>query len=137
VANKLDPRHTTRAFYQYIFAVDPSVFGVEHDVCCAALEAEGVPAEVGYAAMHHYDLFQPRSSRLAVPNAFPERFDFSRMDFPVAERACEHEAVWLDESAFRAGPGGIDDAVAAIRKIQRYAGELAKAAEELRSQYGK
>ena len=26
-----DPRHTSRAFYQYIFAIDPAVFGNTHD----------------------------------------------------------------------------------------------------------
>ena len=43
---------------------------------------------------------------------------------PKATRACEHEAVWLDEAVFRAGPKGVDDAVAAIKKIQRNAKEL-------------
>jgi dTDP-4-amino-4,6-dideoxygalactose transaminase len=132
-----DPRHTTRSFYRYIFVIDPQVFGVEHDVLCAALDAEGVDCWVGYEAMHHYSLFQPRNSRLAVPNAFPEYFDFSKMSFPVAERACEHEAVWLDEAVFRSGRQGVDDAVAAIKKIQKNARELAKAAEELRKQFGK
>jgi L-glutamine:2-deoxy-scyllo-inosose/3-amino-2,3-dideoxy-scyllo-inosose aminotransferase len=125
-----DPRHTTRSFYMYIFAIDPAVFGVDHDVCCAALEAEGIPAEVGYQAMHHYDLFQPGNSRLSVPNAFPERFDFDRMSFPVAEQACEHEAVWLEESVFRASPRGVDDVVAALKKIQKNARELDQAAWE-------
>ena len=123
-----DPRHTTRSFYQYIFAVDPSVYGVEHDVLCAALEAEGVIAEVGYQAMHHYPLFQPRNSKLAVPNAFPERFNFSKMSFPEAERACEREAVTLDEATFRAGREGVDDVVTALKKIQNNARELKQAA---------
>jgi hypothetical protein len=79
--------------------------------------------------MHHYSLFQPRNSKLAVPNAFPGRFDFEKMSFPVAERACEHEAVWLDESAFRAGPQGVDDVVAALKKIQKNALELDQAAQ--------
>lgn len=127
-----DPRHTTRSFYRYIFAMDPQVFGVGHEVVCAALQAEGVDCWVGYEAMHHYSLFQPRNSRLAVPSAFPERFAFERMHFPVAERACEHEAVWLDEAVFRAGRKGVEDAVAAMRKIQRNAEELAKAARRLR-----
>jgi dTDP-4-amino-4,6-dideoxygalactose transaminase len=124
-----DPRHTTRSFYQYIFAIEPTVFGAEHDAVCAALEAEGVIAEVGYQAMHHYSLFQPRNSKLAVPNAFPECFDFSRMNFPVAERACEHEAVTLDEATFRAGRQGVDDVVAALKKIQKNAQELSQAAQ--------
>ncbi len=124
-----DPRHTTRSFYRYMFAIDPKTFGVEHDVLCAALEAEGVECEPGYEPMHRYELFQPRNSRLAVPNAFPERFDFDKMHFPVAEQACGHEAVWLDESVFRAGRQGVDDAVAALKKIQKNAGELDQAAQ--------
>ncbi len=133
---KREPRHTTRSFYRYVFAIDPKIFGVEHDVACAALLAEGVECETGYEAMHHYELFQPRNSRLAIPNAFPERFDFEKMHFPVAELACEHEAVWLDESIFRAGRKGVDDAVAALKKIQKNAAELAQAADELRKRFG-
>ena len=104
---------------------------------CGALDAEGVDCWVGYQAMHNYDLFQPQKSKLAVPNAFPEYFDFTKMNLPTATRACEHEAVWLDESIFRAGPKGVDDAVAAIKKIQRNAEELSKAAEELKKKHGR
>ncbi|MGE5463088.1 MAG: hypothetical protein ACM3PS_07025, partial [Syntrophothermus sp.] len=71
------------------------------------------------------------------PNAFPEYFDFQKMRLPAAERACEHEAVWLDENVFRCGPKGVDDAVAAIKKIQRNAKELNAAAQELREKYGR
>jgi dTDP-4-amino-4,6-dideoxygalactose transaminase len=128
---KRDMRHTTRSFYRYIFAVRPEVFGAGHDLVCAALQAEGVPCWVGYEAMHRYDLFQPGLSRLAVPRAFPERFRFDQMHLPEAERACQHEAVWLDECIFRAGRQGVDDAVAAIRKIQAHAAELTRAGSEL------
>jgi hypothetical protein len=82
-------------------------------------------------------LFQPQKSNLAVSKAFPEYFDFKNMNLPVATRACEHEAVWLDESIFRAGSKGVDDAVAAIKKIQRNAEELNAAADELRKKHGK
>ena len=132
---KRDSRHTTRSFYRYIFAIDPQVFGVEHDVLCAALDAEGVDCWVGYEAMHNYTLFQPQKSKLAVPNAFPAYFNFKEMDLPEATRACEHEAVWLNESVFRTGPKGVDDAVAAIKKVQENAKELAEAAKKLREQY--
>jgi len=134
---KRDPRHTTRSFYRYMFAIDPEDFSVEHDVLCAALDAEGVGCWVGYEAMHNYTLFQPQKSKLAVPSVFPEYFDFEEMDLPEATRACEHEAVWLDEAVFRAGPKGVDDAVSAIKKIQENANDLAKAAQKLREQYGK
>ena len=134
---KRDPRHTTRSFYRYIFAIHPEQFGVEHDVLCAALDAEGVDCWVGYEAMQNYTLFQPQKSRLAVPSAFPEYFNFEQMDLPEATRACEHEAVWLGEAVFRSGPRGVDDAVSAIRKIQENAKELSEAAQKLREQYGR
>jgi L-glutamine:2-deoxy-scyllo-inosose/3-amino-2,3-dideoxy-scyllo-inosose aminotransferase len=123
---KRDERHTTRSFYAYIFAIDPQEFGLEHDVLCAAMEAEGIMCETGYPAMHNYELFQPQHSRLAVPNAFPEYFNFKEMRLPEATRASEHEAVWLDESVFRAGPQGVDEVITALKKVQRNAGELKK-----------
>lgn len=126
-----DPRHTTRSFYRYIFAIDPEIFGAGHDVVCMALAAEGIPCWVGYPPMHRYDLFQPGLSRLPVPSAFPEYFDFERMRFPEAERACLREAVWLDECVFRAGRQGIDDAVAALRKIQAHADDLRRIEAEI------
>lgn len=126
-----DPRHTTRSFYRYIFAIDPQVFGAGHDVVCMALAAEGIPCWVGYEAMHHYELFQPGLSRLAVPGAFPERFVFDRMSLPEAERACEREAVWLDECIFRAGQQGVDDAVVALRKVQAHADDLRLIEEQI------
>lgn len=128
---KRDPRHTARACYRYIFAIDPDVFGLEHDVFCYALDREGIPCWVGYEAMHRYELFQPQLSRLPVPTAFPERFRFEDMHFPEAERACEREAVWLDENILRAGRRGVDDAVAAVRKIYDNRAELAEKVEEL------
>jgi dTDP-4-amino-4,6-dideoxygalactose transaminase len=128
-----DPRQTTRSFYRYILAIDPEVFGVEHDAVCYALDQEGIPCWVGYEAMHRYDLFQPLLSKLPVPTAFPEHFRFDQLHFPEAERACEREAVWLDESVFRAGRQGVDDAVAALRKIYDQRDELAAKADEWRA----
>lgn len=114
---KRDLRHTRRSFYRYIFAIDPQVFGAGHEVVCAALAAEGISCWQGYEAMHHNELFQPQRSKLAVPNAFPEYFQFDRMSFPISEQACEHEAVWLDENIFRGGRRSIDYTAAALKKL--------------------
>ncbi|MBN1261525.1 MAG: DegT/DnrJ/EryC1/StrS family aminotransferase [Anaerolineae bacterium] len=114
---KRELRHTTRSFYRYIFAMDPAVYGFTHEVLCDALEKEGIPAELGYPPMHRYDLFQPRLSRLPVPSAFPEFFDYDHLHLPEAERAGQREAVWLDECIFRAGRQGVDDVVKAIQKV--------------------
>ncbi|RME86417.1 MAG: DegT/DnrJ/EryC1/StrS family aminotransferase [Caldilineae bacterium] len=130
-----DPRHTTRSFYRYVLALDPDVFGAERDAVAYALIKEGIPAETGYPPMHRYDLFQPLLSQLPVACAFPERFRFEEMHFPVAERACLREALWFDECVFRAGPKGVEDAVAALAKIQRHAAELQDAADRLRREF--
>jgi hypothetical protein len=53
------------------------------------------------------------------------------------QRACEHEAVWLDEAIFRAGQKGVEDAVAVYKKIQRNAAELNKAGKELQENTSK
>jgi dTDP-4-amino-4,6-dideoxygalactose transaminase len=125
-----DPRHTTRSFYRYILAIESEVFGLEHDAVCYALDQEGIPCWVGYEAMHRYDLFQLQLSRLPVPSAFLERFRFDERQFPAAERVCEREAVWSDESVFRSGRQGVDDAVAALRKIYENRDSLATKIEE-------
>ena len=124
---KKDARHTRRSFYKYIFAIEPKVFGAKHDAVCLALYTEGIPCWTGYPAMHRYDLFQPQRSRLPVPSAFPQYFDFKAMSFPEAERASEHEAIWLDESVFRDEKQGIDDVVTAIAKVQANTTALAVA----------
>jgi L-glutamine:2-deoxy-scyllo-inosose/3-amino-2,3-dideoxy-scyllo-inosose aminotransferase len=121
---KRDARHTTRSFYQYIFAIDPMTFKAKHDIVCYALEKEGIPCDVGYQAMHHYELFQPKLSHLPVPSAFPAYFDFDKMSFPIAEHASEEEAIWLDESIFRAGQKGVDDVILALKKILANADDL-------------
>jgi hypothetical protein len=74
--------------------------------------------------MSRYDLFQPSLSRLPVAVEYADRLDPARMSFPVAEAAGLREAVYLDENVFRAGPQGVDDAIEALEKIQRHAGEL-------------
>ena len=124
----MDPRFTTPAFYRYVFAVDPEVFGLEHGLVTKALLAEGIPAWIGYEAMHRYTLFQPQTTKLPVPSAFPEYFRFDQMSFPEAERAAEREAIWLDERIFRAGTDGVDAVVTALLKIHAHADELARAA---------
>ena len=104
---------------------------MEHDLLVGALDAEGVECWTGYEAMNNYSLFQPQKSRLAVPNAFPEYFDFQNMRLPAAERACEHEAVWLDENVFRAGQKGVDDSYAACANCVVPKPETVEQAEQL------
>jgi dTDP-4-amino-4,6-dideoxygalactose transaminase len=120
-----DPRITRWSFYNYIFAIDPDAFaGASNELVAAALEAEGVPAEVQYPPMSRYELFQPALSRLPVAVEHAERLDPARMRFPVAEAAGLRESIYLMENTFRAGRRGIEDAVEALAKVQAHASEL-------------
>jgi dTDP-4-amino-4,6-dideoxygalactose transaminase len=120
-----DGRITRWSFYNYIFAIDPEMFaGATNEVVAAALEAEGVPAEVQYPPMSRYDLFDPSLSRLPVAVEFADRLDPAKMSFPVAEAAGERESIYLMESTFRAGREGIEHLVEALAKVQKSAHEL-------------
>jgi dTDP-4-amino-4,6-dideoxygalactose transaminase len=120
-----DERITRWSFYNYVFAIEPDAFaGRTNEVVCAAMEAEGIPAEVQYPPMSRYELFQPSLSRLPVAVEYADRLDPSAMSFPVAEAAGLRESVYLMESVFRDGSKGIEDAVEALAKIQRHAEEL-------------
>lgn len=136
---KRDLRLTRRSLYRYVFNIDPTHFQCEHEVFCYALEAEGIPADTGYPAMNRYDLFQPGLSKLPVPSAFPEYFDFDRMSFPVTERASQTESIWLKESIFRSGEEGVDDLIKALHKLAENQNELAKLSnirQEMIEKYG-
>lgn len=120
-----DERITRWSFYNYLFAIEPDEFdGATNEAVAAALEAEGVPAEVQYPSMNRYELFQPSLSRLPVAIEFADRLDPSKMHFPVAEDAGQRRSIYLQENAFRAGQEGVEAVVEAIAKVQKHAGEL-------------
>jgi dTDP-4-amino-4,6-dideoxygalactose transaminase len=122
-----DERVTRWSFYNYILAIEPEMFaGATNEVVCAAMEAEGIPAEVQYPSMNRYELFQPSLSRLPVAVEFADRLDMQALSFPVAEAAGQRESVYFMENVFRDGDRGIGDAVEALAKIQRHADELTK-----------
>src|SRR4029077_3269877 len=77
-----DPRITRWSFYNYLLAIDPESFaGRTNGVVCAAMEAEGIPAEVQYPSMNRYELFQPSLSRLPVAVEHADRLDPATMSF--------------------------------------------------------
>jgi dTDP-4-amino-4,6-dideoxygalactose transaminase len=124
----VDSRVTRWSFYNYILAIDPDSFaGRTNEIVCAALESEGIPAEVQYPPMSRYELFQPALSRLPVCVEYADRLDPQKMSFPVAEKAGLRESVYFMENVFRDGARGIEDAVEALAKVQRHADELPQA----------
>ena len=119
-----DLRLTQRSFYRYIFNIDPVFFQCKNDVFCYALRKEGIPVDVGYPPMHQYDLFQPQISKLPVPSAFPEYFQFNKMSFPITQQASHESAIWMSESIFRAKKEDIDDLTRSLQKIAENRNEI-------------
>jgi len=117
---KRDMRLTRRSFYRYIIKIDTEYFGCNNETFCQVMKAEGIPVDTGYPPMNKYELFQPGLSKLPVPSAFPEYFDFESMSFPVAERARWKESVWMGESIFRSGEKGVDDLIAGLNKLVKH-----------------
>ena len=123
-----DDRITRWSFYNYVLKMDPDAFGGRpNEVVCAAMEAEGIQAEVQYPPMNHYELFQPSLSRLPVAVEYTDRLDPTRMSFPVAEAAGLRESIYFMETTFRDGERGVQDAADALAKIQTNAAELPEA----------
>jgi dTDP-4-amino-4,6-dideoxygalactose transaminase len=121
----VDARVTRWSFYNYVLKIDPDAFaGRTNGVVCAAMEAEGIEAEVQYPSMNRYELFQPSLSRLPVAVEHADRLDPATMSFPVAEAAGQRESVYFMETTFRDGEQGVSDAAAALAKIQANAAEL-------------
>jgi dTDP-4-amino-4,6-dideoxygalactose transaminase len=120
-----DDRITRWSFYNYLLKMDPASFaGRPNGIVCAAMEAEGIQAEVQYPPMNHYELFQPSLSRLPVAVEYAAQLDPTRMSFPVAEAAGLRESIYFMETTFRDGERGVQDAADALAKIQANAEEL-------------
>ncbi len=127
---KRDPRQNKRSLYRYIFNIDTEYYGCKNDTFSYAMTYEGIPMDTGYPPMHRYELFQPQVSRLPVPMAFPEYFNFKEMSFPVTEKAAEVESVWISESIFRSGKEGVDSLVAGLQKLQKNRDKLPQLARD-------
>jgi len=122
---EIDQRITRRSFYRYIVCISPEAFGgADNDLVCDALDEEGIGTWVGYPSLTRDLLFQPWLSRLPVAVEHADRLRPEAWHCPVAERAGGVETVYLDENVFRAGRDGVDDAVAAILKLQAGASQL-------------
>ena len=116
-----DPRVTRNPHYMYIFRYDPTEFGgLSRQQFVDALIAEGVPAFVGFLAIHRTPVFANRTfgPRWRVDD--PRLPDYQQVDCPHAE-AIGEQTVWLPHRVLLGDQEDLDEIVAAIQKIRNHA----------------
>lgn len=108
---------TLHGYHIYIFKYDASKFGgLPKSEFAAMLAAEGVPSFKGYPhPLYKQPLFQ---NKTFMCYAIPDTADYSRTHCPVAEQACDTDAVWILQHAMLGEKEDMEAFANAILKIQ-------------------
>jgi dTDP-4-amino-4,6-dideoxygalactose transaminase len=105
-----DPQITRHAYHLYIFKLNAEISGKTNKRdFCRKLNAEGIPTHEGYV---------PLNKNGAILEEIRKRTGESRMySCPVAERACEKEALWFPQNVLLGDEQDMHDIAQAIRKV--------------------
>ncbi len=121
---------TRSAHHLFMFRYDPEKFsGLTRARFLAALTAEGIPCSGGYSPLNTesfiQNAFKTRSyQRVYAADVLVGWADRTRC--PANDQLCD-EAVWFTQNMLLGSRADMDDIVAALKKIQTHAAELAKA----------
>ena len=123
---KLDERCTRSGHYAYIFHVDSKQFaGISTGRFIEAMNAEGIPNQASYPPLHELHVFRNNEYRKCLgAQQAREEHGFLKQAFPNTQRAA-WETVWIPQPALLGDEQDIEEIVAAIRKLQQNAKELA------------
>jgi dTDP-4-amino-4,6-dideoxygalactose transaminase len=105
-----DPQVTRHAYHLYIFKMHGDIAEKlgKRDIC-QKLNAEGIPVHEGYVALNQNH---------AISDAIYKLTGTARIDScPIAERACEKEAMWLAQNVLLGNEQDMEDIANAIRKV--------------------
>jgi len=123
-----DTRMTRRAYHFYPFRIDSKALGVSRERFIEAVEAEGVPAGVGYdRPLYKNPLFErkgdgPEHCPISCP-FYGRKIDYTKTSCPVCEQVIA-ETVWIFHNVLLADETAMHSIVSAIRKVCENAGEL-------------
>ena len=108
---------TLHTYHIYIFRYDKTRFNnLPKAAFAQMLAAEGVPCFMGYPKpLYKQPLFQKKNF---MCYAIPEEVDYTKVRCPVAEKACDEEAVWILQHAMLGTEEDMELFAKAIRKIQ-------------------
>jgi len=110
----VDPRVTRHAWHVFVLRYQTEAFGgLPRGEFVKALVAEGIPVGLGYL---------PLTRSRAIIDGLKQIGQGAPRACPVAERACDEEAVNLNQNVLLGTQQDMDDIVTAIAKVQRVKG---------------
>jgi perosamine synthetase len=127
---RMYPGCTRNAYHLYMFRYDAQQFGgLSRAVFLKALTAEGVPASGGYSPLNTQPFLKNTLHSRGYQRIYSGKEIAAweeRNRCPANDRLCE-EGVWFTQTMLLAPRRSMEQIAEAIRKIQKHAGELAKA----------
>ena len=130
-AAKLYEGTTASAYHLYMLRYDKTAFaGLDRSKFLEALSAEGVPCSSGYGMMNKSDYVRGLAQNKHYLRIYGEKtmLDWlERNQCPQNDKLSSELGVWFTQPMLLGTRRDMDQIAEAIRKIQRYAGDLAKA----------
>ncbi len=125
-----DERANKNSWHIYMIRYNPEHFdGVPRARFLEALNAEGIPCFTGYTfPLYANPMFVNKEflGHGAPVSSIYKDIDFTayREKCPVTERACYHEAIWLEHRLLLGTHKDMDDIAAGFRKVKEHLAEL-------------
>jgi dTDP-4-amino-4,6-dideoxygalactose transaminase len=121
---------TRNAYHLYMLRYNSEAFaGLPRATFLKALSAEGVSASTGYTPLNKYAFIRETLQSRGFQRLFPkERLALwdERNACPANDRLCT-EALWMTQNVLLADRAEMERIAEAVRKIQKHAGDLARA----------
>ena len=119
---------TNNAFHLYMLRYNSQAFaGLKREKFLKALAAEGIPGSGGYSPLNSQDFVKTAVQSRGYKRLFSEKRLkqwAEQNQCPANDKLCA-EAVWFTQNMLLGSRGDMEQIAAAVKKIQKFAGELA------------
>jgi dTDP-4-amino-4,6-dideoxygalactose transaminase len=116
IITKMYPQTTRCANHLYLLRYDKTKFnGISREKFFKAMQAEGVYTYGGYTPLYRERLFTVDSKEYPWLTGI----NYKDMNFPVTEKLCTEEAVWLRQNHLLGTKNDINDIIMAFNKVTK------------------
>ena len=113
---KMYPKTSRSANHLYLLRYDKDKFnGVLREKFFKAMQAEGIYTYAGYTPLYRERLFRVDSKEYP----WLDGINYKDMNFPVTEKLCTEEAVWLKQNHLLGTKEDINDIIIAFNKVTK------------------